>query len=113
MIAYYIAPKCSTDYTYWGLETIEGQSLIHRFFERTMRGFPAGDFEFFVICHEEIMPDFLRKALDGIPVHIFVSQSTTRPEAIAEAVTSNPDIQTMLLYEEGSLFPDCRWRCRC
>ncbi len=103
----YIGMKIASNYTVPCLEPISGVLALRRLMDRLRTGLPAGEFEFYVVFHDEVLPERLKEAFQGQSVQIFKGTGESRLTVLGEFCKAKPHLKTLLVFPEEALFPDC------
>jgi glycosyltransferase involved in cell wall biosynthesis len=108
VVVIYIYPKVKSNWSNWCLEPIRGKPVLTHLLNRLQKGLPVGDFQFFILSHEEGMPEQLLEISKDTGVPLFVSKSTGRLRALTDLIKGKGLSNTLLLFPETAIFPDCR-----
>lgn len=103
----YVSPKPTSNYCIRPLTLLQHTPVIVHLLKRLKTGLPAGDFEFHVLCHDGIMAEKLPDVLNATTARLFVSKAPSRLEATTEFTKANSHLNTLLIFEENAIFPDC------
>jgi len=103
----YVGPKPTSNYSLWLLEPLQGVPVLVHLLKRLHTGLPIGDFEYHVVCHEGVMSDKLPDVSKAGDARLFVSKAPSRLEALVQFAEANAHLNTLLIFDENSIFPDC------
>ncbi len=107
-VVVYISPKIASNYTIWCLEPIAGKPLIKSLLQRLQASLPPAEFEYVVLVNDSLMSGKLKALFDGPGVNVFESQALSRLQVLGDYCKANPQIKTILIFPEESIFPDCK-----
>lgn len=101
----YISPKFASAFQGWCFEDLNGTPALFHLARRLQLGL-GPEFEYVVACHDRSVAERVEVMAPG--VQLFAGDRVGRRRLLADFCRSQPQVKTVLVFPENSLFPDCR-----